>query len=90
MTGSRRLCFEIRHCPASMYLSCPALVAGRNCWEATDKPCCRRNSLERCRECEVYLAGLGYTEDEVKSILLAITSAPDYVPPWRRSRKESS
>ena len=83
----KKLCFEIRHCPASMYLSCPALDANLNCWETDEKPCCRRNDFERCKECEVYLTHLGYTPAEIKKIIVAIRSAPDYVPPWKRSRK---
>jgi Holliday junction resolvasome RuvABC DNA-binding subunit len=63
------LCFEIRGCPASMYLSCKALQQNLNCWEATEKPCCRRNDINRCKECEVYLEHLGYSKEEIEEII---------------------
>ena len=84
--GTRKLCFEARCCPASMYLSCPALDAGLNCWETSEKPCCKRSDPERCRECEIFLACEGYSPEEIDAIILTIQSAPDYVPPWRRRR----
>lgn len=72
MKKNKGLCFEIRGCPASMYLSCKALQNNKNCWEADDKPCCRRNDLERCKECEVYLEHLGYSKERIAQILAAI------------------
>lgn len=68
------LCFEIRKCPASMYLSCKALQQNMNCWEADDKPCCRRNDINRCKECEVYLEHLGYSKEEIEEILFSVNS----------------
>ncbi|MDI6703185.1 MAG: hypothetical protein QME40_00655 [bacterium] len=48
-------CYEIQTCPASHYLRCPAYKTGKDCWETTDLPCCKRNNKDRCNDCYVYI-----------------------------------
>lgn len=55
---------EIKGCPASHYLSCPAYSRGLNCWEVENVPCCRRNDKIRCYSCKVYLKVLRASSSE--------------------------
>ncbi len=54
------LCQAIRQCPASQYVVCGCTTSGhgnhgKNCWELDGKPCCKRDSFQRCLTCEIYL-----------------------------------
>jgi hypothetical protein len=47
-------CYEVRGCPASFYLRCPAYEQNKNCWEVPNLPCCKRNDKSRCKQCSIY------------------------------------
>lgn len=60
----KNLCQAIRECPASQYLICGCLDSGKNCWEITGKPCCKRDEFDRCLSCEIYLEAVEQTQSE--------------------------
>jgi hypothetical protein len=46
--------YSIKGCPASSYLSCPAYLEGKNCWEVEiAKPCCKAECAHDCMGCDV-------------------------------------
>ena len=61
-------CYEVRGCPASLYLRCEAYATGRNCWEAPTKPCCKAADLQRCRFCSVAILGQAMAESSAAGI----------------------
>jgi hypothetical protein len=48
-------CYEVRGCSASFYLKCPAYEKGKDCWNVTNLPCCKRNNKDRCKDCTVFI-----------------------------------
>jgi hypothetical protein len=48
---------RVRGCPASFYLSCPAYLNGKNCWEVAEKPCCGDGNLTKCGLCPTFTKG---------------------------------
>ena len=86
-----KTCCDIRRCSASAYLTCEARERGLSCWETTDRICCRRKDLGRCRECEVYLESEGFSPEEIQKILVEIRRASRYNRAWSGGdRKEPS
>lgn len=65
VSADRQECRELRGCPASMYFNCPAYAMGKNCWEVSDVPCCRRNDKIRCETCSLYLMHLSGKGEQV-------------------------
>ena len=59
--------YNVRGCPASYYLSCPAYEAGRNCWEISETtPCCSEMQSEACANCPIHLAADEVSAKEVQ------------------------
>jgi hypothetical protein len=59
--------YNVKGCPASYYLNCPAYLSGTNCWEVKEKPCCAQGNLRACSGCEVYRRGVGTLCKECKA-----------------------
>lgn len=61
-------CYDIRGCPASHYLRCPAYKTDKNCWEVPNLPCCKRNDKERCKDCSIYQAGVDQINKDTENL----------------------
>lgn len=48
-------CLDVKGCSAGYYLKCPAFKIEKSCWEVSNVPCCKRNDIERCKICPVYI-----------------------------------
>ena len=46
--------YRVKGCPASFYMSCPAYLSGKNCWEVKDKHCCDTQNPSKCSACVVH------------------------------------
>lgn len=56
----KNMCQSVRLCPASQYTVCGCMTLdhenhNKNCWDLGGKPCCKRDSFQRCLTCEIYL-----------------------------------
>jgi|GEM_PF-852381 len=56
--------YNVKGCPASYYLNCPAYLSNVNCWEVSKRPCCDKHSRSACMNCPVYHAGLAKLKAE--------------------------
>lgn len=46
-------CWELKGCPASYYLNCPAYAKRKSCWEERNGCLCRAYS--KCENCPIYI-----------------------------------
>jgi len=51
-------CWQIKGCPASMYLNCKAYSKGKNCWEIKEGCFCNKVDSQlkvgNCQNCSIY------------------------------------
>jgi hypothetical protein len=48
-----RNCWDIRYCPAGLYMICEAYRKKNNCFEV-EKPVCCQNKKDACSNCYIY------------------------------------
>jgi hypothetical protein len=57
-----RKCWQIKGCPASHYVHCPAYVKDVDCWEI--KQGCLCTEFKDCSECLIYIAHIAEESQE--------------------------
>jgi len=61
--------WDVKGCPASMYLVCKAYERKKNCWEVEGIgiPCCKRLRKDRCPTCEVFQKGKSVLDKRIRN-----------------------